>query len=204
MSADASNPGRGNGGKKIYQCRNGWLAQFQARAFGRYCCAAGAYCHRDGIQLDGRDHFIVKEGVESGNRFSVKQGYLRKQAPAYRPAAIIQFILSRKTLIYPGGRVRAFTDDENPIKTGTHPVQIPDFPHSIGSAYLHKTPYAKNWFFLNNGSATPFRNDRYLHPGHESAGCITVDPAQWNSLYQYLILCRSGDGKTVGMVSVVR
>lgn len=153
---------------------------------------------------NGRDHFIVKEDVESGNRFSVKQGHLRKQAPAYRPAAIIQFILSRKTLIYPGGRVRAFTDDENPIKTGTHPVQIPDFPHSIGSAYLHKTPYAKNWFFLNNGSATPFRNDRYLHPGHESAGCITVDPAQWNSLYQYLILCRSGDGKTVGMVSVVR
>lgn len=51
---------------------------------------------------NGRDHFIVKEGVESGNRFSVKQGYLRKQAPAYRPAAIIQFILSRKTLIYPG------------------------------------------------------------------------------------------------------
>lgn len=50
----------------------------------------------------------------------------------------------------------------------------------------------------------PCQNDRYLHPGTASAGCITVDPASWTKLYQHLILCRRGDGKTVGSVTVLR
>ena len=153
---------------------------------------------------NGRDHFIVKEGVERGNRFSVKTGYLRIQQPSYGPAANIQFSLSRKILTYPGGRTRAFTDGNNPIKSGTHPIQIPDFPHPSDQRYLSQTIYAKNWFYLGRGTAIPGKNDRYLHPGTISEGCITVLPADWTKLYQYLILCRNGDGITVGTVFVMR
>jgi hypothetical protein len=153
---------------------------------------------------NGRDYFIAREGVERGNRFSVKEGYLKPQTPAYRSAAMIQFSLSRKILTYSGGRASAFTKDINPIKTGTHPIQIPDFPHNLGATYLANTPYAKNWFYLRHGNAIIGKNDRYLHPGGVSDGCITVDPSDWTKLYQYLILCRSGDEKTVGNVVVVR
>lgn len=153
---------------------------------------------------DDRDFFIVKEGIESGNRFSVKTGHLQPGTPAYRAAANLQFSLGRKLLTYPGGQVTAHTHERNPIPVATHPVQIPDFPHPLGTGYIDKTPYAKNWFYLGHGHAIPGNNDRYLHPGSVSAGCITVDPSGWTQLYQYLILCRRGDGKTVGTVTVVR
>lgn len=153
---------------------------------------------------NGRDHFIVKEGVERGNRFSVKAGYLKAQPPAYRPAASIQFSLSRSILTYATGRARAFTDEGNPIRPGTHPIQIPDFPHPLGAIYLQQSAYAKNWFYLGQGNSVIGKSDRYLHPGGVSNGCITVNPTDWTHLYQYLVLCRSGDEKTVGNVVVVR
>lgn len=153
---------------------------------------------------NGRDHFIVKEGVERGNRFSVKAGYLKTQPPAYRPAASMQFSLSRSILTYATGRARAFTDEGNPIRPGTHPIQLPDFPHHLGAIYLQQSAYAKNWFYLGQGNSVIGKNDRYLHPGGVSNGCITVHPTDWTQLYQYLVLCRSGDEKTVGNVVVVR
>lgn len=153
---------------------------------------------------NGRDHFIVKEGVERGNRFSVKTGYLKAQPPTYRPAASIQFSLSRSILTYATGRARAFTSEVNPIKPGTHSIQIPDFPHPLGAIYLQQSAYAKNWFYLGQGNAVIGKSDRYLHPGGVSNCCITVDPTDWTQLYQYLFLCRSGDEKTVGNVVVVR
>ncbi len=64
---------------------------------------------------NGRDFFIVKEGIERGNRFSVKAENLRNQAPDHMPAAIINFSLSRNILKYPGGLANAFSDKTNPI-----------------------------------------------------------------------------------------
>jgi len=153
---------------------------------------------------NGRDYFIVQEGVERGNRFSVKAGNLKAGNPGYRTAANLQFSPSRKVLTFPGGQVTAFTDDENPILAGLHPIQIPDFPHIFGSAYMGKSRYSKTWFYLGHGRAISGNNDRYLHPGSLSAGCITVDPAMWTTLYQYLILCRSGNEKTIGNIHVAR
>lgn len=152
---------------------------------------------------NGRDHFTALEGVERGKKFSVKTGNLKSGNPAYRLAAHLEFSRSKELLTYHGGQVKAITDPSQPIPIGSHPVQIPDFPHEKGVVYLAQTPYAKNWFYLGQGNAMPGGSDRYLHTGLGSLGCITVDPTGWTPLYQYLILCRRGDGKTVGMVTVV-
>jgi hypothetical protein len=63
---------------------------------------------------------------------------------------------------------------------------------------------ARNWFYLGRAAAIRGGNERYLHTGRVSLGCVTVDPVEWTKVYQYLILCRSGDGKTVGSIVVRR
>jgi len=117
--------------------------------------------------------------------------------------AHLNFNITKQLLTYPGGQVKAISDDR-PIAVGAHPIQIPDFPHSGGIGYMAESSYAKNWFFLGQGNAMPGSDDRYLHTGTGSLGCITVEPFGWTRLYQYLILCRRGDGETVGMVTVVK
>ncbi len=154
---------------------------------------------------DGRDFFSVLEGPALGKKFSVKSGHLKRGSPGYHGPAQVTFSLSKKLLNYPGGQIKAITHDgSQPIPIGLHPIQIPDFPHALGAYYAGQSPYAKTWFFLGRGNAIPGSNDRYLHTGEVSNGCITVEPNGWTLLYQYLILCRRGDEKTVGMVTVVR
>jgi hypothetical protein len=152
---------------------------------------------------NGRDYFTPLEGVYKDKKFSVKSGNLTAGKPAYKPAASLTFKLSTEKLTYFGGTVKAITYARNKVPVGIHPIQIPQFPHSIGRGYLAQSPYALNWFYLRNGIAMPGNDDRYLHTGSRSAGCVTVDPASWTRLYKYLILCRSGDGKTVGKINVV-
>jgi hypothetical protein len=152
---------------------------------------------------NGRDHFTALEGVYEGKTFSVIGGHLKPGNPGYRTAAKLHFNIGKQLLNFPGGQVKAITSPQNPVATGSHPIQIPDFPHDLGSAYLAQSQYAKNWFYLGQGVALPGNNDRYLHTGRVSAGCVTVDPGSWTVLYRYLILCRSGDGKTVGAITVV-
>ena len=153
---------------------------------------------------DGRDYFMAMEGVEKGKTFSVKAGNLSGAAPGYKGPAKLEFNRTKKVLTYAGGTVKAITHEDNPIPYGPHPIQLPDFPHDLGAHYMAQSLYAKNWLYLGHGNAIPGNNDRYLHAGRVSAGCITVDPVGWTKLYDYLILCRSNDAKTVGSVSVVR
>lgn len=152
----------------------------------------------------GRDYFTVLEGVHRGKKFSVMAGNLGSRRPPYKGAAHLTFSLGQRTLTYALGGVKAITQQDNALPVGTHPIQVPDHPHEGGLYYMGQTPYAKSWFYLGHGEAVLNRGDRYLHPGSGSLGCITVDPSGWTRLYGYLILCRSGDGKTVGRVTVVR
>ena len=59
-----------------------------------------------------------------------------------------------------------------------------------------------NWFFLGVGNAS-YGNDRYLHTGSISAGCVTVEPSNWEDIYKYLILSRQGDNTNVGIITIV-
>ncbi|MCA1246062.1 hypothetical protein LCI23_05735 [Massilia sp. MS-15] len=115
----------------------------------------------------------------------------------------LEFRHTEKLLSYPGGRVGAITSPYNPTPLGLHPIQIPDFPHPKGRHYRSMSPYAETRFFLGHGYASA-GNDRYLHTGQVSAGCITVDPSAWTELYEYLISCRSNDAKTIGTLRVLR
>jgi hypothetical protein len=154
----------------------------------------------------GRDHFKILEGVykdklASVSQKSATQSHLGKPLPSYGSAATLEVSISKRELKYAGKTVSIAVSESALPKIGTHKIQIPDFPHSIGRSYLSKSKYALNWFFLGVGSASA-GNDRYLHTGRISAGCVTVDPDKWTALYQYLIKRRSGDGKSVGSITI--
>jgi hypothetical protein len=153
---------------------------------------------------DGRDFFKPLEGLEKDKLFSVLAGNLGKTLPAYRGPARLTFSLEKKQLSYGGNTATAHTHDRYPISVGNHPIQLPDFPHAGGQYYMSITPFAKVWFYLGMGAAVPGLDDRYLHPGVVSLGCVTVEPKDWTALYNHIILCRAGDGKNVGTLTVVR
>jgi hypothetical protein len=124
--------------------------------------------------------------------------------PTHNPPAQLEFAIGAQELSYLGKTVKAITaSGASVIPVGTHPIQLPDFPHLLGSGYLTHSLYAKSWFYLGQGIATPGSNDRYLHTGRVSLGCLKVDPPAWTELYQFLIRCRGRDG-TSGSLAVHR
>ena len=154
----------------------------------------------------GRDYFKILEGVYKGQSASVSekstsQSHLGKPLHAYGSGGSLAVDISKQELTYSGKTVSITVEPSALPTVGTHNIQIPDFPHSMGNSYLSKSPYALNWFFLGTGNASA-GNDRYLHCGLASAGCVTVDPTEWTKLYQYLIKRRAGDGKSVGKIKI--
>lgn len=157
-----------------------------------------------GHAKDGRDFFQVLEGAERGRSFSVKQGNLKQGWPTYHPAAQLEFAIGTQKLSGFGITVKAITaPGASAVPIGIHPIQLPDFPHELGSGYINQSPYAKTWFYLGRGVAVPGNNDRYLHTGRVSLGCVTVDPTAWTELYRFLVRSRGVDG-TVGSILVRR
>ncbi len=60
-------------------------------------------------------------------------------------------------------------------------------------------------FIQVEASASNAGRERSLSSSRFSErGLHTVAPSDWTRFYQYLILCRGNDAKTVGMVSVAR
>jgi hypothetical protein len=153
-----------------------------------------------------RDYFTALEGVEKDKKFSVLSNNLTRGTKTYSGAARLTFSISRGLVTFGDLSISAKTYPGNPIPEGEHPIQIPDFPHPGGEGYLNRSKYAYSWFFLGTGNAVDDNSgrDRYLHTGTASAGCVTVDPNGWTALYEKLILCRSGNGKTVGTIKVSR
>ena len=149
-----------------------------------------------------RDYFTISEGVYKDQNASMKEGNLRSGSIHTGPA-ILTFDKTNKQLTYNGvDTVSATTDDSYPIAVGDHPIQLPDFPHTLANVYADETAYPMSWCYLGVGHAVPGNNDRYLHPGNISAGCVSVAPSGWTPLYEYLILSRNGDGKNVGKITV--
>ncbi len=157
---------------------------------------------------NGRDYFRIEEGVYKNSQASVSQktassSWLGTPLPAYRGPANLTFKKGEGKLITPIGALTATTSPSNPIANGQHPIQIPDFPHDIGRGYVAQASKSLTWFYLGIGNAAPGGNDRYLHTGQISAGCVTVtDVARWDSLYAVLILARAPGGKNVGTIIV--
>jgi hypothetical protein len=158
---------------------------------------------------NNRDYFRILEGSYKDQDASVAArsattSWLGSPLPVYRGAASLTFNKRRGTLATPVGTLNAITDTGNPIRAGSYPIQLPDFPHGIGAGYASQAKYTLSWFYLGTGNAVAGNNDRYLHTGSGSAGCVTVtDIAKWDSLYNHLILCRAVGGRNVGTIAVV-
>jgi hypothetical protein len=151
----------------------------------------------------GREYFKVLEGLCAGKEAGVKQkagggSYLADGDPK-EPAARLKFNRKTKQLWYgDSGPIAAMTDPANKVPLGTHDLEIPDEVHRLGEPYLKDSRYATTWFRVGHSG------DRFLHPGHVSAGCVTVtDTKKWTDVYDYLIKRRLGDDKSVGRIEVV-
>lgn len=156
-----------------------------------------------------RDFFRIKEGVNRGREVSIRlengRSSLSSERVNYHPAVMLTFKKSEKTLQTPVGNIDANTDATNPIANGEHPIHIPDFPHGLGRRYTQSASIATVWFFLGTAQrAVQGTNDRYLHPGAISEGCVTVTRlSKWNQLCEYLLRSRWNGGNThVGKIKV--
>ena len=187
----------------IGSSRDGWLNV--KRAAGGAIVALPQYLSVEILsEQDGRTQFRVAEGVEAGATFTAKSRHLARGNPGYRGAARIRFDKRKSLVTFPAGQARVVVNPFTPTPNGAHPIQIPDFPHPLAARYMGRSAYAMSWFHLGRGDAIrgSTGQDRYLHCGSASLGCITVEPADWTALYLYLMLCRSGDGRTVGTAIV--
>ena len=155
-----------------------------------------------------RDYFKIEEGVYKGKKASVSQrsetsSWLGYPQPAYKGPAILIFKKRKGKLVTPIGMLDATTDISNPINDGPYPIQLPGFPHDLARSYVPQASKAMTWFYLGTGHAVPGINDRYLHPGLISAGCVTVtDLSKWDMLYDTLILSRVPGGHDAGIITV--
>lgn len=161
----------------------------------------------------GRDFGLIQEGVLQGQRFDVVSGYLvnsytrldslvirvGKRTGGALTVGGVAYDLELKVSYSEGGSARAAgpfaakTDAANPLPNGDHAIEIPDFPHALGSAY---GPRGTVWFRIGHSG------DRYLHPGRVSAGCITCAPDHWEAIYQIAHAARTNDDKSVGLLKM--
>lgn len=112
-----------------------------------------------------RDYITILEGVYKDQIASVKESNLGSGA-TYTGPAQLTFNIQKKELTYNSHNTAySITSNSKPIPKGNYPIQIPDFPHPIGSLYMPQSKYAKHWFYLGIGNAIYGTNDRYLHTG---------------------------------------
>lgn len=92
----------------------------------------------------------------------------------------------------------------NPLPDGVYNLAVPDEPHrDFGAKYLNETPYAMVWYPIPADiNQDGIEDDRFLHCGNVSAGCVTVrDVKHWTKLHRYLYNRRLKDG-FVGIVTI--
>ncbi len=152
--------------------------------------------------VDRRDYFKILEGSYNGLRGSVQRGVNNNSwlgaVIHYRAPAQLTF-KKQKQQLWLGSHayVKAITDPSNPLPNGMHDIEIPDFPHDLGRTYVTASPVAMSWFRIGH------MGDRYLHAGSVSLGCLTVTNVNgWTAVFNQLIGCRKGDGKSIGTVRV--
>lgn len=148
-----------------------------------------------------REHFTIAEGALKNIRASVALGdngesRFSKTNP-HTKSAKLTYSISKKILTI--GRKRYTTVDyPNAMWTkGIYDIKIPDYPHAGGNVYPNNK-HATTWFRIYHPE------DRYLHTGERSLGCITVtENNRWDELYTLLIASRKGDDKNIGTVKVI-
>lgn len=164
--------------------------------------------------VNGRDKLKVLEGIYKNKEVSIKadSGFLdstnlhgeaaniifeKRPAPITIGETVYDKQISISYKVGTGtqtvGPFPALTDKDNPVPVGSNTVQIPDYPHDLGSQY---GAFGKVWFRIGTSG------DRYIHPGRVSAGCITCEPSNWTDIYRALVVRRKSDDLSVGDLTV--
>jgi hypothetical protein len=163
-------------------------------------------------QTGGRDYGTIDEGIYLGKTFDVTSGNVVSTAernssvsmlfePAQAPVVIDGITYDRQLTVSwterevakSMGPFPAKTHATNPTPSGTHDVEIADYPHPDGKKY---GVFGTVWFRIGN------MGDRYVHPGRLSDGCLTCAPGNWQRIYAVLNSGRLGDGQSVGRLQV--
>lgn len=148
----------------------------------------------------GREYFTIMEGLEVGNRASVRlqedgSSYLTIGYP-YTDPVQLKYSISKKILAVDGKSYATRDYPEAPWEMGTYDIELPDAPHPGGRPY--PVEHAMTWFRVDHNG------DRYIHMGNASLGCITViEHRKWEEIYEALVKARAGDAKSVGTLEVV-
>lgn len=162
----------------------------------------------------GRDYGKVLEGVLSGADFDVFSGHLVSSYDHYKDLVVkvtksangpveeggVSYDLTL-SLTYcandksrTAGPFAAMIETGNSLAKGWHDIEIPDFPHLLGSGY---GDFGTTWFRIGHKGA------RYMHPGQVSEGCLTCAPSGWNEIYSIVHRCRHTDSLSVGRLNVI-
>jgi hypothetical protein len=160
----------------------------------------------------GRDNITVLEGLFTGLKANLTKGFMVTTNPQHGTVAAVfsarvggpiviggetydkQIVLNFDKAGVPTqvGPHPAKTHPTNPVPSGTHVMEIPDFPHPANPDY---GPLRTVWFRIGTSG------DRYVHPGRVSLGCITCAPPNWAEIYDALAKGRK-NGTAVGDVRV--
>jgi len=102
--------------------------------------------------------------------------------------------------------------DYEAILEGIYDILSPDFSHSYQGArtYMEAVSSLSDydvWFPIKyiNPLTKKEENDRYIHPGQISHGCISIyNLAKWNDLFMYLMSYRTNNnGKYIGTIEII-
>ena len=161
------------------------------------------------VKLDRQDskrqYFTIMEGSWRQRKASVKikengTSYLEsinyQTGPAHLVYSWSRRILKFKNKVY---KVRAYENDQQPWRNTLYDIKIPDFYHGKGRPYLDRAKLAPVWFKTTHPS-----DDRYVHVGVNSLGCITLTEVErWDELCEILMKARRGDGESIGILEVI-
>jgi hypothetical protein len=158
-----------------------------------------------------RDYFIPYEGKYKNREMSITRksdgGSYLVTGNILGPAKVI-FNPVKANIWYGEGSTRvgpifAQGSSTNTLRDGVYEISVPDEPHPGGDSYLTQSSYARLWYPIpldQNQDGIP--DDRFLHCGNISAGCVTVrDIPQWTGICRYLYNRRLRDN-VVGMITV--
>jgi hypothetical protein len=161
---------------------------------------------------NNRDYFIPYEGKWKDQELSITrkpdgESYLTEGKVLGAARIVVNPTTARLWYGAVGSQVSPVVveiDPQKPLPDGVYNLSVPDEPHrDFGAKYLDKTPYAMVWYPIPADiNQDGIEDDRFLHCGNVSAGCITVrDFSYWTKLYKYLYNRRLKDG-FVGVVTI--
>ncbi len=151
-----------------------------------------------------RDYFNILEGFYAGKTASVKKksdgsSYVQTGFLERSPLEVI-YSLSKKSFILGDEEYSVDDDPNNLFSLGVYDIEIPYVPHDKGRPYLNKSRFALVWFHIGHDP----RDDRFLHTGSVSAGCISMrEIEKWNEACKKLLISRK-DNISVGVLRVIK